>query len=96
VLGLARYVLRIFAVGSGFHRYFAHRTFRTSRIIQFGLAFLSQTAGQRSILWWAAKHRQHHVHSDTDADVHSPGVRSFLYAHVGWIFECAAEGGGES
>jgi stearoyl-CoA desaturase (Delta-9 desaturase) len=38
-------------------RYFAHRTFRTSRILQFGLAFLSQTAAQRSILRWAAKHR---------------------------------------
>jgi stearoyl-CoA desaturase (delta-9 desaturase) len=26
------------------------------------------------------------MHSDTDSDVHSPVVRSFLYAHVGWIF----------
>jgi stearoyl-CoA desaturase (Delta-9 desaturase) len=78
VLGLALYVLRIFAVGSGYHRHIAHRTFPTSRIFQFGLAFLSQTAGQRSILWWAAKHSQHHVHSDTDSDVHSPGARSFL------------------
>jgi stearoyl-CoA desaturase (Delta-9 desaturase) len=86
LLGLALYWIRIFAIGAGYHRYFAHRAFRTSRIFQFGLAFLSQTAAQRSVLWWAAKHRQHHMHSDTDSDVHSPIARSFLYAHVGWIF----------
>lgn len=87
VLGLALYLLRIFAIGAGYHRYFAHRAFRTSRTLQFGLAFLSLTAAQRGILWWAAKHRQHHTHSDTGGDLHSPVLRGFLYAHVGWIFE---------
>jgi stearoyl-CoA desaturase (Delta-9 desaturase) len=86
VLGLALYGLRMFAVGAGYHRYFAHRAFRTSRIFQFGLAFLALTSAQRGILWWAAKHRQHHLHSDTDADLHSPVLRGFLYAHIGWIF----------
>jgi stearoyl-CoA desaturase (Delta-9 desaturase) len=87
VLGLALYVVRIFAIGAGYHRYFAHRAFRTSRVFQFGLAFLSLTSAQRGVLWWAAKHRQHHMHSDTDGDLHSPVLRGFLYAHVGWIFQ---------
>nr|WP_294516588.1 acyl-CoA desaturase [uncultured Rhodopila sp.] len=86
VLGLALYVVRIFAIGAGYHRYFAHRAFRTSRAFQFGLAFLSLTAAQRGVLWWAAKHRQHHMHSDTDGDLHSPILRGFFYAHVGWVF----------
>jgi stearoyl-CoA desaturase (Delta-9 desaturase) len=86
VLGLALYVVRIFAIGAGYHRYFAHRAFRTSRVFQFGLAFLSLMSAQRVLLWWAAKHRQHHMYSDTDADLHSPVRRGFLYAHVGWIF----------
>ena len=86
VLGLALYGLRMFAIGAGYHRYFAHRAFRTSRIFQFGLAFLALTSAQRGILWWAAKHRQHHRHSDTDADLHSPVLRGFFYAHIGWIF----------
>jgi stearoyl-CoA desaturase (delta-9 desaturase) len=37
-------------------------------------------------MWWAAKHRQHHMHSDTDPDLHSPVLRGFLYAHIGRIF----------
>jgi stearoyl-CoA desaturase (Delta-9 desaturase) len=86
VLGLVLYGLRMFAIGAGYHRYFAHRAFRTSRILQFGLAFFALTSAQRGILWWAAKHRQHHMHSDTEADLHSPVLSGFLYAHVGWIF----------
>ena len=86
VLGVVLYLVRIFAIGAGYHRYFAHRAFRTGRIFKFVLAFLAQTSAQRGVLWWAANHRRHHKHSDTELDVHSPVQRGFLYAHVGWIF----------
>src|SRR5262245_13978749 len=79
------YWARIFAIGAGYHRYFSHRAYATSRVFQFVLAFLSQTTAQKSVLWWAAKHRHHHLHSDTEDDVHSPRHKGFLYSHVGWI-----------
>ena len=85
-LALLLYVTRMFGVTAGYHRYFSHRTFRTSRVAQFLLAALAQSSAQRGILWWAAKHRHHHRHSDTPQDVHSPRHRGFFYAHVGWIF----------
>src|SRR3974377_737333 len=72
VLAIVLYLARIFAIGAGYHPYFAHRALRTSRVVQFCLGFLAQTSAQRGILWWAAKHRQHHKYSDTDLDVHSP------------------------
>jgi stearoyl-CoA desaturase (Delta-9 desaturase) len=84
--GIALYWLRIFAIGAGYHRYFSHRTYATSRVAQFVLAALAQSTAQRSVLWWAAKHRHHHLHSDTVQDVHSPRQKGFLYSHVGWIF----------
>jgi len=80
------YWLRIAAIGAGYHRYFSHRAFSTSRGFQFVLALLSQSTTQKSVLWWAAKHRQHHLHSDTEHDVHSPRRSGFLYSHLGWIF----------
>jgi stearoyl-CoA desaturase (delta-9 desaturase) len=80
------YLVRMFGVTAGYHRYFSHRSFRTSRLGQYGLAWLAQSSAQRGILWWAAKHRHHHKHSDTVLDVHSPRHRGFWYAHVGWIF----------
>ena len=86
VLCLLLYWLRIFAIGAGYHRYFSHRAYRTSRAFQFVLAVLSQSTAQKSVLWWAAKHRHHHLHSDTETDVHSPRHKGFVYSHLGWIF----------
>ncbi|MGI9382582.1 MAG: acyl-CoA desaturase [Methyloligellaceae bacterium] len=80
------YWVRIFAIGAGYHRYFSHRAYRTSRAFQFVLAVLSQSTAQKSVLWWASKHRHHHLHSDTDQDVHSPRHKGFIYSHLGWIF----------
>lgn len=86
-LCLGLYLLRMFAVTAGYHRYFSHRSYKTSRWFQFVLAFLAQTTSQKSVLWWASLHRHHHKHSDTDQDVHSPRHRGFFYSHVGWIFD---------
>jgi len=83
---VALYWLRMFAIGAGYHRYFSHRSYSTGRLFQFVLAFLAQSSAQKSILWWAAKHRHHHLHSDTHRDVHSPRHKGFVYSHVGWIF----------
>jgi len=81
------YVVRMFGVTAGYHRYFSHRSFKTSRVGQFLLAWLAQSSAQRGALWWAAVHRHHHRHSDTELDAHSPRMHGFLYSHVGWIFD---------
>ena len=83
---LVLYWLRIFAIGAGYHRYFSHRAYKTSRVFQFVLAFLSQSSAQKSVLWWAANHRHHHLHSDTQTDIHSPHHKGLIYSHIGWIF----------
>ncbi len=86
VLCVALYWLRIFAIGAGYHRYFSHRSYSTSRAFQLVLALMSQSTAQKSVLWWATQHRHHHLHSDTELDLHSPRQKGFLYSHVGWIF----------
>ena len=86
VLCVALYFIRMFGVSAGYHRYFSHRAFKTSRAGQLALAVLAQSSAQRGVLWWAAKHRHHHKHSDAPEDVHSPRHRGFWYAHLGWIF----------
>jgi len=90
-LGIGLYWLRIFAIGAGYHRYFSHRAYETSRVFQFALAVLAQSTSQKSVLWWAANHRDHHLHSDTELDVHSPRQMGFIYSHLGWIFSRGQE-----
>jgi stearoyl-CoA desaturase (Delta-9 desaturase) len=85
-IGAFLYWLRIFAIGAGYHRYFSHRAYSTSRAFQLVLAIVAQSTSQKSVLWWAAKHRHHHRYSDTEEDVHSPRHSGLFYSHVGWIF----------
>jgi stearoyl-CoA desaturase (Delta-9 desaturase) len=77
---------RLFGITGGYHRYFAHKTFKTSRPFQFVLALLGTAATQKGPLWWASLHRIHHRESDGPGDVHSP-KRGFWYSHQGWIFD---------
>lgn len=75
----------MFAITAGYHRLFSHRSYSTSRTFQFILGFIGATSAQKGPLWWAASHRHHHRHSDTDKDIHSPGMRGLWWAHVGWV-----------
>lgn len=83
-LAVAFYFMRMFAITAGYHRYFAHRSYKTSRAMQFLLALLGTSATQKGPLWWASTHRVHHKYSDTERDVHSPKQRGFWYSHMGW------------
>ena len=85
-IAVGLYAVRMFGITGGYHRYFAHRSYKTSRFFAFLLALLAQSSAQRGVLWWAAAHRHHHRYSDTDEDVHSPVRRGFWYAHFGWFF----------
>ena len=80
----ALYFARMFFITAGFHRYFAHRAYKTGRAMQLVLAIGGSTACQKGVLWWAAHHRAHHRYSDTEQDIHSP-KRGFWWSHVGWI-----------
>lgn len=78
------YLVRMFGITAGYHRYFSHRSFRTSRVFQFVLGWLGAMATQKGPLWWAANHRHHHATSDSEEDAHSPR-HGFWWSHVGWF-----------
>jgi stearoyl-CoA desaturase (delta-9 desaturase) len=85
LLCISLYFIRMFAITAGFHRYFSHKTYHTSRPFQFVLALIGCSALQKGPLWWASHHRHHHQHSDQAEDVHSPELMGFWWSHVGWI-----------
>ncbi len=85
LVALLTYSVRMFGITGWFHRYFSHRSFKTSRPLQFLFALITTAAVQRGPLWWAAHHRDHHAHTDTEADAHSPKAHGFLWSHMGWF-----------
>ena len=85
VVAASLYAIRMFALTAFYHRYFSHRTFQTSRSVQFVFALIGASCVQRGPLWWAAHHRKHHRHADSTRDPHSPRLRGFFWSHCGWF-----------
>ena len=85
VAAVLLYAVRMFAITAFYHRYLSHRSYRTSRVVQFLFAVLGNSSCQRGPLWWASVHRHHHQHSDEEVDAHSPVVHGFWWSHIGWI-----------
>ena len=74
------------SITAGYHRYFAHRSFKTNKVVEGIILFFSSMSAQGSALRWAYDHRQHHAFVDTDEDPYSI-KRGFWYAHFLWILE---------
>ncbi len=87
ILATASYIVRMWAITVGYHRYFAHHSFKAGRVFQLILGILGTTAMQNGPLWWASWHRRHHKHADEAGDPHSPRQLGFFRAHLGWIFD---------
>jgi stearoyl-CoA desaturase (Delta-9 desaturase) len=89
------YAFSGFGISVGFHRLFAHRSFKASRTLKILCAIAGSMALEGSIIGWVAVHRRHHMFGDQPGDPHSPHrygsdvfgtVRGFLWAQVGWLF----------
>jgi len=68
-----------------YHRYFAHQSFKTGRTFQFIMGILAELAPVRGPIWWAANHRDHHKHTDTDRDPHTP-FKGIWQSYMGWVY----------
>jgi len=89
------YLATAVGITVGYHRYFTHRSFRTSPTVASVLAILGSMAAEGPVIQWVAVHRKHHQHSDDEFDPHSPHthgagignlLRGIWHAHVGWLF----------
>jgi stearoyl-CoA desaturase (delta-9 desaturase) len=95
VLLAVMYVLTGFGVTVGFHRMLTHRSFQTSKPVEYFFAVAGSMAVQGPVINWVADHRKHHAHTDEEGDPHSPhvgrgagvlgAIRGLLHAHVGWL-----------
>lgn len=94
-LWLSMHIPILIGVEVGFHRHFAHRSFKTNGFVRAALAIAGSMAFQGPVIWWAATHRRHHNYSDKPGDPHSPHlfgpgfkgqVRGLFHAHMGWLF----------
>jgi stearoyl-CoA desaturase (Delta-9 desaturase) len=89
------YLLTAIGITVGFHRLLTHRSFQTSKALEYVFAVFGSMAVQGPVISWVADQRKHHAHTDEEGDPHSPhvghgdGVRGVLaglwHAHSGWL-----------
>jgi len=84
ILFAVYFVSTSLAITVGYHRYFAHSTFKTNPVIRFLLLFFGAATFEQSALKWSSLHRVHHQYTDTERDPYNI-KEGFFYAHVGWI-----------
>jgi stearoyl-CoA desaturase (delta-9 desaturase) len=83
---IAWHFIMVTGLSVSYHRYFAHRAFRASRLVQFFLGLWGALCLQRGPLWWTSNHRIHHRFCGSDADPHSPR-HGLYYSHFGWTVD---------
>ena len=85
---LTLFFISWFLAGSGitigYHRLFAHKTFKTKPVLEWILMLCGSMALQNTIIKWCSDHRRHHKKLDTSEDPYSI-KRGFFHAHIGWI-----------
>jgi stearoyl-CoA desaturase (delta-9 desaturase) len=95
LIAAVMYLLTAVGITVGFHRLLTHRSFQTSKPVEYLFAALGSMAVQGPVIAWVADHRKHHAHTDEEGDPHSPhvghggGARGVLaglwHAHTGWL-----------
>ena len=81
--GIFLYFIRMFGVTAGYHRYFSHKSYETTKFKERILLWLGTVAGVGSCLSWATMHRLHHRDADTEDDPHSPYFRGWIKPFFG-------------
>jgi len=94
-LFLVFYAVQMFGITIGFHRYLAHKSFKTSRFFEGVLMITGSMALEGPLLFWVTTHRRHHRFADGPGDPHSPNLsgdglggklKGLWYAHIPWMF----------
>jgi stearoyl-CoA desaturase (delta-9 desaturase) len=95
IIAALMYILTAVGITVGFHRLLTHRSFQTSKPLEYTFAVLGSMAVQGPVIAWVADHRKHHAHTDEEGDPHSPHVspdggvqgvfKGLWHAHSGWL-----------
>jgi stearoyl-CoA desaturase (delta-9 desaturase) len=94
VLFIVMFIATGLGITIGYHRFFTHRSFKTSKAVQGILIALGSMTAEGPLIFWVGIHRKHHQFADALGDPHSPNlekkgmlnkIKGFFHAHVGWM-----------
>ncbi|KAK2067590.1 hypothetical protein P8C59_001316 [Phyllachora maydis] len=84
LFAIAYYFFSGLGITAGYHRLWAHRSYKATLPLRIFLAAGGAAAVEGSARWWSRDHRSHHRYTDTDKDPYSVR-KGLLYSHLGWM-----------
>jgi len=88
LIGFSLFLLigSLMSITAGYHRLYAHRTYKVHKSIESVLLFFGTLAVEGSVFQWAYDHRLHHNHVDTEGDPYGT-QKGFWHSHLLWMFK---------
>jgi stearoyl-CoA desaturase (delta-9 desaturase) len=80
------------AITCGYHRLFAHATYKAHPALKVGYLLFGAMALQNSALVWGATHRVHHRYIDDPERDPYCARRGFWFSHIGWMLRSYSSG----
>jgi stearoyl-CoA desaturase (delta-9 desaturase) len=77
-------VAGMLGIGMAYHRLLTHRSYKTTKWMEYFLTWCGTLALEGGPIFWVATHRVHHQKSDLEGDPHTPREGTW-WAHMGWI-----------
>jgi len=80
----------LMSITAGYHRLYAHRTYKLHPAVEAVLLFFGTMSVQGSVFQWAHDHRLHHRHVDSELDPYGT-EKGFWHSHLLWMFKDRSE-----
>lgn len=64
-----------------YHRLLSHKSWKAPKFLEYLFTLFATVGMTGSAITWVAIHKQHHAHTDTDKDPHSPIYKGRFRAH---------------
>ncbi len=80
------FVAGMFGIGMAYHRLLTHRSYKTTKWVEYFITWCGTLALEGGPIFWVATHRVHHQKSDQEGDPHTPREGTW-WAHMGWIIK---------
>lgn len=84
IFTVAYYFFAGLGITAGYHRLWAHSSYKATLPLKIFLAAGGSAAVEGSARWWSSLHRSHHRYTDTEKDPYSVR-KGLLYSHIGWM-----------
>jgi len=86
ILQVVLLILSMLGITGGYHRLWAHTTYKANSILEIFYLIFGTMASQKDVIKWVREHRTHHRNEEKPGDPYNIS-KGLFHAHVGWLLK---------